>query len=141
MTVLAGEKTNDRRAGDRREGPVSCDPQVLDLQGLLDRCMGNLDLVQRLLDRFEQWVPDELAELEEALAIEDAERIAQAAHRIKGSSANISALGLQRAASEIVDRSRSGRLTDLRACVDHLRCQWMQYVAASALAPAAIEMS
>jgi HPt (histidine-containing phosphotransfer) domain-containing protein len=140
MAVLMSVETADRRAGDRRQATVSCDPEVLDLQGLLDRCMGNLDLVQRLLEKFESWVPAELAELEQALALEDPERIAQAAHRIKGSSANISALGLQRAASEVVERSRSGRLADLRACVDDLRWQWAQYVAAFALAPSAIEM-
>ena len=41
-----------------------CNTDVLDLQGLCDRCMGNLDLVERVLDKFEQRLPAELAELE-----------------------------------------------------------------------------
>src|SRR5689334_5017560 len=85
--------------------PKSCDSNrdVLDLQSLHERCMGNLDLVERVLDKFETRLPEELAELERNLQGEDAAKISLVAHRIKGSCANVSALGLRNAAAEIED--------------------------------------
>src|SRR5580692_4200267 len=82
-------------------GPSNAD--VLDLQGLCDRCMGNLDLVERVLDKFEQRLPQELAELERELELGDSAKVALVAHRIKGNSSNVSAAGLQQAAAEVED--------------------------------------
>lgn len=137
MTLLSRTENADRPRDDRPPGTGSWDSQVLDFEGLLDRCMGNLDLAQRLLEKFERWLPEELAELEQALALDDPERVAQVAHRIKGSSASISAQGLQRAASEIVDLSRGGRLAEVPSRVDDLRCHWARYIAASGSAASA----
>jgi HPt (histidine-containing phosphotransfer) domain-containing protein len=122
MRLSTGVNIADRQAS---SGP--CDPEVLDFDGLCERCMGNLDLVQRLLEKFEQWIPEELAELDQALALDDPQRVAQVAHRIKGSSASISAQSLQRAAAEIVELSREGRLADLPASVGQLHGEWERY--------------
>ncbi len=91
--------------------------------------MGNLDLVQRVLDKFEQRLPEELAELERVMKLGDAAKTALVAHRIKGNSSNISATGLQRAAAEIEDLSRAGRMPDVHARLRNLREQWQRYVA------------
>ena len=47
--------------------PESASSAVLDLEGLRNRCLGNIDLVQRVLDKFQQPIPEELAELEAVL--------------------------------------------------------------------------
>ena len=70
---------------------------------------------QRVLDKFEQRLPEELAELERVLELGDAAKIALVAHRIKGNSSNVSAAGLQQAAAEIEDLSRAGRVADIHA--------------------------
>jgi HPt (histidine-containing phosphotransfer) domain-containing protein len=101
---------------------------VLDLQGLHDRCMGNLDLVQRVLDKFEKRLPDELAELECSLELEDSEKVAQVAHRIKGNSSNVSAAGLRQAAAEIEAMGRAGQLSEVPLLLDDLQEQWRRYV-------------
>lgn len=106
----------------------SAKSEVLDLQGLCERCMGNLDLVERVLDKFEQRLPEELAELERVLELADTAKIALVAHRIKGNSSNISATGLQRVAAEIEDLGRAGRVTDIHAHLRTLREQWQRYV-------------
>ena len=139
MTLLPGGKDVDRRIHGCKPAAGLSDPQVLDFEGLRERCMGNLDLVQRVLEKFEQRLPEELAELERVLELEDPERIAQVAHRIKGNSANISAQSLRQAASDIEDLSRAGRLASLPARVDHLRRQWERYLAVSASVPPAIQ--
>ncbi len=104
------------------------DAAVLDWQALCDRCMGNLDLIARVLDKFEQRLPGELAELERVLELGDAAMIALVAHRIKGNSSNISAAGLQKTAAEIEDLSRAGRVADIPARLLDLREEWQRYV-------------
>jgi HPt (histidine-containing phosphotransfer) domain-containing protein len=115
----------------------SCD-DVIDVQGLYDRCMGNLDLMERVLKKFEQRLPDELDELERVLELKDPTMIAQVAHRIKGSTSNVSAGGLQRAAEEIEDLGRAGCVAD-KACLANLREEWRRFIdrRAAIRAPAA----
>ncbi|MGA2253257.1 MAG: Hpt domain-containing protein [Thermoguttaceae bacterium] len=126
--------------GQPMRGPSNAN--VLDLQGLCDRCMGNLDLVERVLEKFEQRLPKELAELEHDLQIGDAAKIALVAHRIKGNASNISATGLQQAAAEIEDLSRAGRVADVHAPLRTLREQWQRYVDCRAtIRPAAADVS
>ena len=97
---------------------------VLNLQELQDRCMGNIELMQRVLGKFQQRIPEELAELEKALELRDMAQIARVAHRVKGSSANVSARGIEQAAVEIEDSSRAGRITDVSAHIERLRAEW-----------------
>jgi HPt (histidine-containing phosphotransfer) domain-containing protein len=111
-----------------RHAAAASSSEVLDLEGLRNRCMGNLDLVQRVLDKFQQRLPEELAELERMLELNDAEQVARVAHRIRGNSASVSAQGLQQAAAEIEDLSRMGRVTDVPVHVEHLRSEWQRYL-------------
>jgi HPt (histidine-containing phosphotransfer) domain-containing protein len=105
---------------------------VLDLDGLRNRCLGNLALVQRVLDKFEQKLPEELAELDRVLELKDPERIALVAHRIKGTSANVSAEGITRAAAEIEALSRAGRIEEISTRIGELHCQWARFITYSA---------
>ena len=83
---------------------------------------------ERVLDKFEQRLPAELAELENALEVGDAAKITLVAHRIKGNSSNVSAAGLQQAAAEIEDMSRAGRVADIHVHLRNLHEQWQRYV-------------
>jgi HPt (histidine-containing phosphotransfer) domain-containing protein len=120
----------DDDRGARGDSPT-CHPfdsEVLDVQGLSDRCLGNLELVERVLSRFETHLPRELAELERLMEVGDTDQLTLAAHRIKGSSSNVSAAGLQRVAAEIEDLTRAGRVEDIPAKFRNLREQWQRYV-------------
>jgi HPt (histidine-containing phosphotransfer) domain-containing protein len=108
--------------------PECADSQVLDIEGLCHRCMDNIDFVQRVLEKFEQHIPEELAELEQVLSLGDAERVARVAHRIKGTSANVSANRLERAAAEIEELGRMGRVADVPPQLEHLRSEWKRYL-------------
>jgi HPt (histidine-containing phosphotransfer) domain-containing protein len=111
-----------------RQTPEASYYEVLDLDGLRNRCMGNLELVQRVLEKFQQRLPDDLSEMERLLALRDVEQVARIAHRIKGTSATISAQGVHRAAAEIEDMGRAGRVTDIPMGLARLRSQWERYL-------------
>jgi HPt (histidine-containing phosphotransfer) domain-containing protein len=108
---------------------------VLDLEGLLNRCMGNIDLVQRLLAKFQQRLPEDLTELETMIEQGNPRQIAGVAHRIKGTSVSMSAQGLANAAAEIEELGRVGRMADIPAGVEHLRCEWERYLRYAAELP------
>ena len=90
--------------------------------------MGNIDLMQRVLKMFQERIPEEMETMEKALKLRDTEQIARVAHRVKGTSASISADGLMRAATEIEDVSRAGRVADIPAGIERLHDEWEKYL-------------
>ena len=75
--------------------------EPLDLEELTARCLGQLDLVDRILGKFNDSVDDELAKLEKAVLYADTDEIARQAHRIKGTSGTVSAHGLRECAERL----------------------------------------
>lgn len=110
-------------------------PLILDVESLLERCMGNLEFAERILGKFQQRAGNDLEELEKLLELHDAERLARVAHRFKGSAANVSAEGLRRIAEQIEESGRAGRLADVPAQIMQLRREWVRYVDCSASLP------
>ena len=107
-----------------QEAIESSSPQVVNLEELLDRCMGNLDLAERALQKFQETFPQELEQLESALQIGDVKQLACVAHRIKGISANISAAGVLQAAAKLEELCSAGCMRDVSEQIDRLRCEW-----------------
>ena len=98
------------------------------MEVLRNRCMGNIDLVQRILKTFQERIPEEMKTMEKALELQDTEQIARVAHRVKGTSASISADGIMRAAMAIEDVSREGRVADIPASIERLHDEWERYL-------------
>ena len=94
---------------------------------LVERCMGNLAFVERVLNKFRQRFGENLEELEKAVEAHDPEGIVRVAHRLKGESANVAARGLQDRAGEIERLGRHGRVSDIRPCLTQLRVEWSQF--------------
>ena len=74
---------------------------VFDRAGLLDRLMGDEELVNEILGEFMEDVPRKLTALKEALDKDDAPSVQREAHTLKGASANIGAVALQKMANQI----------------------------------------
>jgi HPt (histidine-containing phosphotransfer) domain-containing protein len=121
QNTSADDDSSPRPANER------CFDDVMDLESLYERCMGNLDLMERVLDKFEKRLPEELAELERLLDGGDAATIAQMAHRIKGNCSNVSAAGLRRAAEDIEELCHAGGVADT-TYLTNLREQWRRYM-------------
>jgi len=100
---------------------------ALDLDELVDRCMGNLEFVDRVLTKFQQRFGEHLDELEQAVAQDDAERVALLAHRLKGESASVAAGALRDRAGEIEALGRAGRIASIPDCLQRLRGDWARF--------------
>jgi HPt (histidine-containing phosphotransfer) domain-containing protein len=67
---------------------------VLDLEDLKARCLGNLALVERVLTKFADQLDRDLEQLEVAVQAGNGPAAAELAHRIKGIAASVSARSL-----------------------------------------------
>ena len=112
-------------SGSPRPGAEAAPP--LDLEQLRRRCMGRLDLVDRLLASFESRFPVELLEIEQSLAAEDMPRLLQLVHQLKGASANISAPGLHRIIQSMEAAARANQLTTVADQLSQLQSEWERF--------------
>lgn len=76
-------------------------PQVLNLNELVDRCLGNIEFAERLLRRFGDLLDADVEVIAQAAGANDIHLVCQIAHRIKGASANVAAPALVKVAEEI----------------------------------------
>jgi HPt (histidine-containing phosphotransfer) domain-containing protein len=106
----------------------SLSKDMLNVEELCNRCMGSKDLVRRVLQKFQHRIPEELAEMEQALERGDAEQVARIAHRVRGASANVSAARLAQAALEIEETSRAEQRAGARVSLDRIRQEWAEHI-------------
>ena len=94
---------------------------VVELEALKLRCLGNADLVARVLKKFANQLDNDLAELAKALSDADADSFALVAHRIKGMSANVEARDMSRHAATAEQCALDRDMSELALCLDRMR--------------------
>jgi signal transduction histidine kinase/CheY-like chemotaxis protein/HPt (histidine-containing phosphotransfer) domain-containing protein len=96
----------------------------LDLAELRARCMGNEELVARVLAAFQENLPKQLAQLEGDSSGVDRAALGRVAHAIKGVAATLAAHGLQGAAASLDGAAVEGQSADeLAARVEGVRVE------------------
>lgn len=100
------------------------DATALDVDALMKRCLGRIDLVEKVLGRFAEEFTDELEALEQALANEDFEAIGTIAHRVKGASLTVSANTLSERAAALEKAVNDAQTNGLKDGVDQMRSEW-----------------
>ncbi len=81
-----------------------------DLTSLLERCLGNVALVEKLNKAFLGSLPSEKIALRDAVANGDLNLIARIAHKLRGTASNMCALPLSDAASNVEQAARSNQI-------------------------------
>jgi signal transduction histidine kinase/CheY-like chemotaxis protein/HPt (histidine-containing phosphotransfer) domain-containing protein len=107
------------------------DPPI-DLNMLEQRCMGNRKLAAKALKMFESSLGKEIESLLNGVTHNDAQAVAAAAHKIKGSAANVSAERVRAVAAELETLGRTdalARATESLAVLDRETRQFQQYLA------------
>jgi HPt (histidine-containing phosphotransfer) domain-containing protein len=85
----------------------------VDVEDLLGRCLGRIDLAERVLQRFQNVLEDDLQQLEAAVRATNTDEIAHVAHRIKGASLAVSAYTLTDCAQNIEASATARRLEEI----------------------------
>ncbi|MBX3433132.1 MAG: Hpt domain-containing protein [Pirellulales bacterium] len=103
---------------------MGADAHVIEFDELLDRCLGNLELMERAIEAFVAQFPAELDQVEDALARGCKTEAAAVAHRMKGSASNISATALVTEIANLETASlRSSGDCATQSC-SRLRSEW-----------------
>lgn len=64
---------------------------AVDVSELLVRCLGRADIAERVLNKFRESAPADVAEIQRAFARQDWQQIALIAHRLKGAALAVAA--------------------------------------------------
>jgi HPt (histidine-containing phosphotransfer) domain-containing protein len=94
--------------------------EILDVDGALGRMAGDRELLEEVARLFEEEGAKMLDALRQAVAAQDVPLLLRLAHTIKGSSANIGALAVARAAEEIENQLRSDSPKGLSGPIERL---------------------
>jgi PAS domain S-box-containing protein len=113
-----------------RHSPRADEVAVLDRDALLQRLAGDVRLLAEILGLFRRSRPRLMAEIREAVEQDDPVRLSRAAHNLKGTLGNLSALAACEAAHRLEALARSGDRSDFRAACDSLEVQMERLLAA-----------
>jgi Amt family ammonium transporter len=84
----------------------------IDIDEFTDRCMGKPHLVRDLLEMFAEAIDERATELSRLLSAGEISKVATAAHSLKGMSANVSAIRVNRLAAKLEQSARHGQAKD-----------------------------
>lgn len=81
---------------------------ILDRDALLDRLGGDEEIFDEIMETYLEDIPTRLRDLRKAVDGNDVARMQHEAHAIKGASANVGAIDLQKIAAQLEGACRNG---------------------------------
>jgi signal transduction histidine kinase/CheY-like chemotaxis protein/HPt (histidine-containing phosphotransfer) domain-containing protein len=152
LNTIASALAKAPPAESETQAPRQPEPaaQAFDKTALPKVCDGRVELMSKVLDKFEQQIADDLGRITEALEAADADRIREIAHHLKGAAALVGANPVAQDAQRVEQLAREGQVerarqaidelkTDARRCLDdmpRLRSSWSSEPGALTLPPA-----
>jgi len=103
-----------------KEALMEMDPEIINLESLKARFLGNTDLLDRVLATFAETLDADLKSLEQAIHGNDSQAAAFLAHRIKGMAASVEARLLWKSASFAEECAKSKSLDKLASSLAQL---------------------
>jgi len=90
--------------------PTSSPADPVNYEELLERCMGNVDLVKKVLQSYQSHSLSALSQMTVALQNQDAVALNRAAHSLKGAAANLAATEIKELARRLEEGAATGNL-------------------------------
>lgn len=100
----------------------------IDAETLLERCMGNIEFAESLLEEFAQSGAERIKTISRHVVEGDADAVAATSHALKGTAAMMAAEEVRSAAAALETSGRSGDLTDAHKVVSRLRDEMQRCV-------------
>ncbi len=117
----------DTTVVDREPPATPNDSPPLDADGLLERCLGKIEFAQSLIAQFQLQFDGELEALGEKISAADAEGVRSLSHRLKGTTATVSAPALQKTLAELERLGSLGQTSDMPDHFAILCQQWSRF--------------
>jgi HPt (histidine-containing phosphotransfer) domain-containing protein len=100
---------------------------AVDMPALLGRCLGNFKMAERVVSMFRAEGPADLAALSDAIETADFDAAVQAAHRLHGAAANVSAAGLRDVLKTAERLAREKNRNELLMILGRLHAEWDEF--------------
>ena len=133
MSSFSERNVRESREATRLHCPLSEEAEAardkappIQLEELYERCLGNLSLVERVLETFEEQFGPHVSQLQQALSASDVPTISRIAHKLKGASSNVSAGRLQRVMQAIEEAAGENRLDVVQQALSELEQEWAE---------------
>jgi two-component system sensor histidine kinase/response regulator len=114
-----GPRAKDKPGPEAAAGRSEASP--IDVDALLNRCIGNADLACTLLDKFQSQVEGMVRELAETARGGDSKSFARLSHTLKGTAASLAAENIRRVAFEMEQLGKQQDLEKAAGELDRLR--------------------
>jgi HPt (histidine-containing phosphotransfer) domain-containing protein len=124
----AGKRPKSARDKHRNRDDTGPAEEPIDFDDLVERCLGNLDFVDRVLTRFQAQFDGDFRRLQDACQASDPTEIARVAHLLKGFATSVPARTLQQVAGRIENLGRTAQLDDIPGHLDILENEWTRFV-------------
>jgi len=103
---------------------------IVNLSAAMENLDGDIELLQEVLEIFQEMVPEQLNSLEAAVEAGQAAGVCSIAHSLKGSASNFCATRFVATAFELEQAGRDGELDGTREMMNRLRADYGDLVAA-----------
>lgn len=94
----------------------------------MDRCLGNLNLVERAIDAFVDQFPSELDQLDKAIKHQQTSDIRAIAHRMKGGASNVAATGIASLLSQLESPTVYESPEEATEAYQQLQAEWKRLI-------------
>ena len=103
---------------------------IVNLNDAMENLDGDIELLQEVLEIFQEMVPEQMDTLEAAVQAGQAAEVCNVAHSLKGSASNFCATRFVATAFELEQSGRAGELDGAREMMDRLRVDYAELIAA-----------
>ena len=126
-TEKAGQERDETESGgtgDAAGGSEATGAPALDRAALLERIGGDTELADELINVFLEDAPKQIQNLENAFAEDDMHTVERAAHTIKGTAANLSAVALSEAGAALEAAARKAEKKAIAPLIERIRVEF-----------------
>jgi len=92
-------------------------PAPINFHTLMQRCVGNTKTFEKILDKFQDKIRNQLSQISDCVRSADTQQIALLAHGLKGAAANLSAESLQEIAGQMEKMGKAEELENVEKCL------------------------
>lgn len=124
---LSNMNVNSCKSNDAGSADCALVDRPYDMEQLVRRCMGKIELAERLLKSFESRFPEDLSKIEDSLREYDSKAASRMVHQLKGAAANVSAPDLYSMLTLLEDVVRSEQYERANDCVGEIHLKWRRY--------------
>ncbi len=103
---------------------------VIDREDLMERIGGDLELLEELLELFDEDYPELLNEIRQAILQQNGEQLKRAAHTLKGAVGNFAAIKAHQLALALEKKGEAGDFTNTPELVEQLTAAIQEFKSA-----------